>query len=73
MSEKPRAFYVALAVSAVSTFAWIGAVLGAFVFLYTLITGGPSTVIAALVIVGIIVGAGSALLERRIYRVDSEG
>lgn len=68
--EKPPAFYAALAASAVSTAGWLLAVVGSGYLFYVMITGGERFFVGWLVILGILLGPGFAIIERRLYRAD---
>lgn len=63
-------YYAAVVASTISTFGWLGA-LGSGIYLtYLAITDEPSGTLATLLIVSFAVGAGFALLEKRLYRVE---
>ncbi len=68
--EQPPAYYLALIVSAISTFGWLGGTAAFVYWIYLLVTGQPRTLAAWAIVIGIVVGAAFALLERRIYVLD---
>lgn len=63
-------YYAAVAASTISTIGWLVAFGSGLYLTYLAITGEPSSLLATVLILSFAVGAGFALLEKRLYRVD---
>jgi len=70
MDDEERRYYAAVAASAVSTIAWLGAVAGVAYTLVLLATGGSYQQVAVLTAVALLVGIAFAKLESTLYDID---